>query len=165
MRGMKTCRSSWLTYMPFLSYVLLCFIAVIEFFLSTEKTLNIIISVIGIFVLVFGIFLRYQAIWAFSAKEQKWNSHIDADNVNVLVTTGVYRFLMHPYYLSVMLELCGIALALNSFRTMAFIFLIQYPFLRRRIREEDAALERKFGEQYTLYKKQTRAVLSNWSIK
>lgn len=165
MRGMKACRSSWLTYIPFLSYILLCLIAIIEFSLSAEKILNLIISIAGISILTLGVFLRYQAVWAFSAKEQTWNSHIDADNVDVLVTAGIYRFLRHPYYLSVMIELCGIALALNSFITMILVFLIQFPLLCKRTKDEDSALEKKFGEQYTLYKKRTRAVLPNWSIK
>lgn len=165
LRGIKTHSSAWLTYMPFLSYIVLCFVSIIEFFLLTNKVVNLIISVMGIFILVGGIFLRYQAIWAFRVNEQKWNSHVDADSINILITTGIYKFVRHPYYFSVMLELCGIALLLNTFRSLIFIFLIQAPLLCKRIIVEDSALSGKFGRQYILYKKQARTILPNWSAK
>ena len=163
--AIRITRLTWLTSIPFLTYIALFFISVIEFSLSADITLNCIISVMGIFFMVLGIFLRYQAVSVFRNNKQKWISHIDAENISVLITVGPYKFFRHPYYLSVMLELCGIALLLNSYKAMIFIFLIQSPLLYKRIVAEESELSNKFGEQYLLYKKQVMAILPFWSKK
>src|SRR3989338_2224568 len=163
--AIRTTRLVWLTFIPFLTYIVLFFASVVEFSLTTHKTLNYIISIVGVFALASGILLRYQAVRIFRINGQKWMSHIDAENISALITKGPYKFIRHPYYLSVMLELCGIALFINSFRTIIFIFLIQEPLLWQRIVTEESELIRKFGEQYLLYKKQVPAILLLWSKK
>ena len=163
--AIRITRLTWLTSIPFLTYIALFFISVIEFSLSADRALNYIISVMGIFVIALGVFLRYQAVSVFRDNKQKWVSHIDAENISVLITAGPYKFLRHPYYLSVMLELCGIALVLNSYRAIILIFLIQSPLLYKRIAVEELELSNKFGEQYLLYKKQVMAILPFWSKK
>lgn len=155
----KANRSAWLTSIPFFTYIALFFISVIEFSVTSNIALNCFISVIGVFTFSLGVFLRYQTVSVFRINKQKWISHIDAENIGYLITAGPYKFLRHPYYLSVMLELCGIALLLNSLRAIIFIFLIQAPLLYKRIVVEESELIKKFGEQYFLYKKQIPAIL------
>ena len=96
----KRIKKAWITTIPSLTYILIFFISVINFS-KTSKILNFTISLSGISIFILGIYLRYQAIRAFSINKQEWSSHIDADHISVLIQSSPYDFIRHPYYLSV----------------------------------------------------------------
>ncbi len=70
---------------------------------------------------------------------------------SALVTQGFYRYSRNPIYLSMVLALLGVSVALGSpsplLAVPPFIVIIQ----RRFIRAEEAALQEKFGSRYTDY--------------
>lgn len=153
-----------MTSIPFLTYIALFFISVIEF--STKARIsNLVATSLGIIIFISGIYLRYQALIAFHDSKQKWRSDIDTENIHAVVRTGPYKFVRHPYYLSVMLELLGIALTLNAFKVIVLILLIQASLLWKRILEEESELIKKFGDEYLSYKKQVPIFFSLRSIK
>lgn len=149
----KPTKKAWLTFIPFLTYIALFFISVIEFSM-TVSSLNLIITFLGIFIFALGVYLRYQAIIAFGINKQRWRSDIDTEDIYTIVRSGPYNFVRHPYYLSVILELCGIALSLNAYRAIILILSIQVPLLWKRIRVEESGLVEKFGGKYLSYRKQ-----------
>jgi len=158
-KGTKPTKKAWLTFIPFLTYIVLFFISVIEFSL-TIRPLNLIATLSGVIIFAWGVYLRYQAIIAFSVNKQKWRNDIDTKNIHAIVRSGPYNFVRHPYYLSVILELCGIALLLNAFTAIIFILLIQVPLLWKRITVEESELIKKFANEYLLYKKQVAILFS-----
>jgi protein-S-isoprenylcysteine O-methyltransferase Ste14 len=68
------------------------------------------------------------------------------------VVDGPYKFIRHPYYLSVIAELSGMAIFLNAFISLFFILVIQGSLLRLRIINEEKELVGRFGEKYLAYK-------------
>jgi protein-S-isoprenylcysteine O-methyltransferase Ste14 len=69
-----------------------------------------------------------------------------------IVETGPYRVTRNPIYLSMMLGLIGLAIALNSLwlllTLVPFALVIRYGVIAR----EEAYLERKFGDVYGRYR-------------
>jgi len=73
-----------------------------------------------------------------------------------LVTNGPYRFTRNPMYLSLVLLYVGLALRSDLFWVLALapiaIVLVQYLAIVR----EEQYLERKFGQEYLIYKARVR---------
>ncbi|QSQ22620.1 isoprenylcysteine carboxyl methyltransferase family protein [Pyxidicoccus parkwayensis] len=81
--------------------------------------------------------LRY---WAIGTLGDRWNSRIIVVPELPPVTGGPYRFLRHPNYVAVVLELACVPLIHGAWRT-AFIFSVgNAVLLFVRIRAEEAAL-------------------------
>ena len=72
-----------------------------------------------------------------------------------LVTNGPYRLIRHPGYLSHILCLTGIGLALSSLVAMGLTILV-VPFILWRIQREEEMLLAEFGEEYRTYMRQTK---------
>jgi protein-S-isoprenylcysteine O-methyltransferase Ste14 len=71
-----------------------------------------------------------------------------------LVTTGPYRWVRHPFYVSVLLLVCGAALlAANWFIGVCGLLVFALQAIRTRI--EERKLVERFGEEYRLYMKRT----------
>lgn len=84
-----------------------------------------------------GSALRYGAM---AALGWRWSTRVWVLPHAPLVTGGPYRFLRHPIYLGVALELAGLPLALGLWRTAAGLSVVHLAAVRRRIRKEERAL-------------------------
>lgn len=73
-----------------------------------------------------------------------------------LVTTGPYRLSRNPGYLSLAIIYAGIAVATSSLWTFVSLIPALLAVEYRVIRREETYLERRFGQEYTAYKRQTR---------
>lgn len=72
-----------------------------------------------------------------------------------LVTSGPYHLVRHPGYLSYILSLTGIGLALSSLSGSGLAILV-VPFLVWRIQDEEKMLVAEFGEAYRTYRQQIK---------
>jgi len=115
------------------------------FFLSlvTEKvTLQRELSKFWVaFLILFFIaqFLRY---WAITTLGINWNTKVLVLPNHEIVTKGPYRYLRHPNYIAVIIEIASIPLIFSCYFTAAFFSLVNFLLLKRRIRiEEDALLK------------------------
>jgi methyltransferase len=81
--------------------------------------------------------LRYAAIRALG---DRWNARILVVPGEPPVTAGTYRFLRHPNYVAIVVELIAAPMIFGAWRTALFITLLNALALRVRIRAEDAAL-------------------------
>ena len=147
----KPNQKRWLTAIPFTTYIFFFIISVIEFSNKNAPFLNPLITSIGCFTVMLGITLRYQAIITFKKNNQDWFAHIEAKKINSIIIDGPYKYIRHPYYISVIAELSGIALSLNSFMSLFLILTIQGSLLRMRILEEEKKLLNHFGDEYVTY--------------
>ena len=75
-----------------------------------------------------------------------------------LVTSGPYRLIRHPGYLSYLLSMIGIGLALSSLIGLGLVVLV-IPFMLWRIKREEKMLVAEFSNEYQLYMKKTKWLL------
>ena len=76
-----------------------------------------------------------------------------------LVRAGIYRFVRHPAYTGSLLSFAGLGLSFSNYLTLALIVVpISAAFLHR-IRIEEEALVRVFGEEYLSYRASTRRLI------
>jgi protein-S-isoprenylcysteine O-methyltransferase Ste14 len=75
------------------------------------------------------------------------------------VREGPFRWVRHPAYLSMILELVAGGLILNAYWALGVAGLIFVPTLAWRLKLEEAALVEKFGEAYLQYRRCTPALL------
>jgi protein-S-isoprenylcysteine O-methyltransferase Ste14 len=99
--------------------------------------------------------LRRRAI---AALGRFWSLHVEIRENHELVKAGPFRWVRHPTYLSMILELlCG-GLMLNSWYSLLGVSLLFVPTLIARIHIEESALVSKFGEAYERYQQTTPAL-------
>jgi protein-S-isoprenylcysteine O-methyltransferase Ste14 len=110
----------------------------------------------GLGVALISFYLRRRAI---AALGRFWSLHVEIRETHELVKEGPFRWMRHPAYSSMILEILSIALLLRSWWTTVFVYAVFLPTLFARIRIEETALIEKFGEAYRQYRRQVPAIL------
>ena len=82
-----------------------------------------------------------------------WSIRIEIKKDHQVVEKGPYRVSRHPYYLGASLELVGLCLILNSFRTLVYILSVHAALTMARISCEERVLVAFLGNRYWDYKK------------
>ena len=113
------------------------------------------ISYIGLVLFVAGILV--QAI-AMVQLKGSYTVRLGVQPEQRLVTDGLYRIVRHPGYLSYLLSIAGIGLAMCSLLTFVLLLIVTL-FLVKRIQEEEKMLTAEFGERYTEYMKRTKRLI------
>ncbi len=104
--------------------------------------------------LIFYIIFSWIQIWAFKVLGDNYSQEVAIRKSHSLVTSGPFKMIRHPQYLSQILLDLGGALATLSF-ILAPLAIIQIPFLFMRASLEDKLLEKHFGEDFRAYKKKS----------
>ena len=81
--------------------------------------------------------LRY---WAITSLGYYWNTKILVIPNSTRVTEGPYRYLKHPNYLAVVIEIATIPLTFSCYFTAGIFTILNIFLVRRRIFIEEAAL-------------------------
>jgi methyltransferase len=89
--------------------------------------------------------LRY---WAVASLGVRWNTRVLVWPGVPPVTSGPYRFLRHPNYLAVVLEMVAVPLVYGAWVTAAVFSLGNVLLLRVRIRTEEEALGPSWAEAF-----------------
>ena len=89
-----------------------------------------------------GLWLSAQAlrVAAIRALGERWSVRIWVIPGAPLVRSGPYRYLRHPNYLAVVVELLAASLLFGAWRTALGLSALNLVALRWRIRAEEAAL-------------------------
>ena len=94
--------------------------------------------------------LRWSAI---AALGRFWSLHVEIRENHEFVQSGPFRFLRHPTYFSMILELLAFGLIFNAWWMLLIIPLGFIPVLILRLRLEEPALVEKFGDAYREYQR------------
>jgi methyltransferase len=99
-------------------------------------------------VLAFGAFVAAQPLryWAIAALGDRWSTRVLIPPGEPPLTTGPYRYLAHPNYVAVVVELGALPVALGAWRTAMWATVANAAILRTRIGVESEALERAAGD-------------------
>ena len=100
--------------------------------------------------------LRRRAI---AALGKFWSLHVEIREQHQFVRSGPFRWVRHPTYLSMILELVSAPLILNSYYSLLVIPIVFLPALALRLRIEEMAMVEKFGDEYRGYQQTTPSIL------
>ena len=89
--------------------------------------------------------LRY---WAIATLGRRWNVRVVVVPGEPPVTTGPYRFLRHPNYLAVVIEMVAIPMVHGAWLTALVFSLANALLLRVRIAAEERALGEAYAEAF-----------------
>jgi methyltransferase len=106
-----------------------------------------VLAVSMLVLLVVAVALRW---WVISTLDGRWTTRIIVLPGVAPITGGPYRFLRHPNYLAVILEIFSVPLIHTAWLTAIVFSLTNAWMLRVRIRAEEAALSRltAYGEAF-----------------
>ena len=83
--------------------------------------------------------LRY---WAIASLGDRWSTRVFVPPGEAPIAAGPYRYLSHPNYVAVVVEIAALPLALGAWRTAAWATVANAAVLRARISVEREALDR-----------------------
>ena len=102
-----------------------------------------------------GVFLLGYILYAEVMRENVWLSRtIEVQENQRVVDTGLYAVVRHPMYAATLLLFLAMPLVLGSLPSFA-VMLLYLPIIAKRIRNEEAVLERGL-EGYSEYKKRVK---------
>ncbi|WP_088069106.1 isoprenylcysteine carboxyl methyltransferase family protein [Gottfriedia luciferensis] len=97
---------------------------------------------LGFFTTLFIIFIILQLarVWVISTLGERWNTKIIILPNERLVKKGLYKYIKHPNYIIVMIELFIIPIMFHAYITSVIFSFCNLMLLKVRIREENKAL-------------------------
>ena len=107
---------------------------IIEYYLKQPATFNL-------FLLIFYFLLLAFKAWVILSLGKFWNTKIYHISNYPLIKKGPYKFLKHPNYLVVILEIAIIPLVFQLYFTAIIFTLLNAIMLTVRIKEENKALK------------------------
>tara|TARA_B100000941_G_C28256738_1_gene424378 strand:+ start:48 stop:497 length:450 start_codon:yes stop_codon:yes gene_type:complete len=117
-------------------------------YLPYRQTVSVLILIIGLVVIISPVFDFI--------KSKTTVNPVKFQNVNRLVTTGIYRYSRNPMYLGMILIIISTTVYYLNFLSV-FSPLIFYIWINKfQISREEIFLEGKFGNEYLKYKSKTR---------
>ena len=107
---------------------------------------------IGLALFAAGIAVQAGAMWALYGM---YTVRLGMQPGHHLIANGPYRLVRHPGYLSYIVSITGIGLALSSLVGLGLVILV-LPFILWRIQHEEEMLVAEFGEEYQTYRRETK---------
>lgn len=114
------------------------------------------IRVVGL--IMFGLFSWLQ-VKATKALGKNYAQEIGVIKNHQLVTTGIYKSVRHPQYISQVLSDLGAGLALLGYIIVPLVFFIELPLFILRALREESLFENHFMEEYKNYKKKSGFII------
>jgi protein-S-isoprenylcysteine O-methyltransferase Ste14 len=147
-------RDNWTFPTTFASYLVVVMGSLAEFFLRNPQV-NLWVSLLGYLLATAGVVITRRCVFALG---RWWSVRIETKKDHQVVREGPYRVSRHPYYLATLLELGGLCLILNSYRTFLYLALIHLPLVVARITSEERILTASLGTSYLEYKRSVRVL-------
>lgn len=112
--------------------------------------------VLGAVALASGTFLR---VWAIRVLGTAFTGMVRTEADQPLLRAGPYRWLRHPSYSGMLLAFLGQAAMFQSWAGLGLTVGAMIPVYLYRIRKEETALSRHFGERYVAYRAESWALV------
>jgi protein-S-isoprenylcysteine O-methyltransferase Ste14 len=116
------------------------------------------LRIAGVVVMWLGLALR---IWAIAALGGAFRTTVEVEPGQTVVSSGPYRWILHPSYTGLLLIVAGFGAALGNWLSLTACVLLPLPAIVWRIHVEEAELNRVLGEAYRTYQSD-RARLIPW---
>ena len=145
--------SKWTLWALTFVYGVIILSTLIEFF-SIPRKINYGISAIGFLFFAVALFGRNYSIKSLGIFH---SINIEIKKGHKIVTDGPYKYLRHPYYASIVLEVLGLPLISNSFYTFCLALVAYIPLVFVRIYLEECTMKEKIGVVFLNYKSKVNA--------
>jgi methyltransferase len=135
------------------AYLFLCFLVIFEFFLM-PRSFQWGIAFIGLGLYGAAFRLRW---WGMKSLGKQWAIHaVGARKIKKvrLIKLGAYKYMRHPIYLGIILEVLSLPLIANAYLALALACLVNIPLQIIRLWEEEKSSLRRLGEPYRTYQKE-----------
>ncbi len=150
-------RGDWTSVSVGVSYTLVQYAVLAEFFWKRQGVTWPLLSLVGIGVYGGAVAFRY---WAFHHLGLQWAVQLDkAIPDRHLVRAGPYALVRHPLYVAYCLETIGVPLAFNSWWPLLLTAVTFIPLEIQRAFFEERFLRATFGDEYESYAAETGAFL------
>jgi len=83
---------------------------------------------------------------------KNWGNNVVIYKNHTLVTNGVYKFVRHPLYASIIWMIYSVGVLYNNYLVIILNTIIFIPFMTYRAKQEEKELEKMFDE-YKNYRK------------
>jgi protein-S-isoprenylcysteine O-methyltransferase Ste14 len=110
---------------------------------------------LGLLLFMVGAIIRVAALTALG---ENFSAYVTLQPDHQLVQNGIYAWIRHPLYLSLLLIPTGIALVFASLLALP-ILILAAVFVFDRIRREDRLLASRFGAEFERYRSCTRRLI------
>lgn len=111
---------------------------------------------IGAALVIAGVVFRWFAIVSLG---KMFTTNVSIQNDHKLKTDGLYSVLRHPSYTGSLMSFLGLGISLGNLYSLLVVFIpVTLAFLYR-IKVEEDALTKHFGEEYTNYKSRTKKLI------
>lgn len=151
----------WTLYALSISYALVLMFSFINV-LTTGKAFNLLITIAGAILFIFAFIIRNLSI---NTLKEYHSIHIEIKQEHKIIKEGIYGYLRHPYYLSIMIEVVSIAMVANSIAALFLAICIYCPLVFLRIYFEEQEIIRRVGQDYLDYKTKVMALLPIYRCK
>jgi methyltransferase len=102
----------------------------------------------GLVALILALLAQALRYWAISTLGEKWNTRVIVMPGTPPITTGPYRFIKHPNYVAVVVELVAVPLIFGGWITAAVFSIGNAALLAVRIRAEERALGQPWQQAF-----------------
>ena len=114
------------------------------------------LRVVGFFVFVFGLVLRWYSIGYLG---KFFTVDVAIHSGHRVIESGPYRFIRHPSYTGALLAFLGLGLSMGNWCSVAIFILPTLLAFLLRIKVEERALSEAMGEQYRSYQRRTKRLI------
>ena len=149
---------TYLQTLPLIFSTLTLVLLIVSLFQVGTLEYKIEYQLIRIIGLAFYLIFSWVQIWAFKTLGDNYSQDIAIKKEHHLVTSGPFKIVRHPQYLSQILLDLGATAATLSFILVPFA-IIQIPFLFMRASLEDKLMEKHFGENFKNYKSKSGQII------
>ena len=114
------------------------------------------VSYIGLVFVILGFVLRQRSIIVLG---EFFTPVISIQKNQKLIQYGPYKYIRHPSYTGLFLEIVGVGLFLSNWLAIIIILILLFPSLIYRISIEEKVLVKAFRNEYTSYQKRTKKLI------
>jgi len=141
------CRMEW-SYRLLHSLHLIIYVSTAAEYFLVKPRIEWFVTAPAILLFIVSVVIRLIAIHTLG---KFWSLQLEIRQEHKLICDGIYRFVRHPAYLAIMIEVLAIPLVANAYFTCALALAVYVPVLLLRWRREEAEMIRQLGDVYVQY--------------
>ncbi|MDF2865500.1 MAG: isoprenylcysteine carboxyl methyltransferase [Clostridia bacterium] len=108
------------------------------------------LKIIAMLVYIFGVFIN---LYGRKCLGENWGNNVVIYSNHKLIDTGIYKYVRHPLYASIIWMLYGVGVMYQNILVIILNTFIFIPFMYYRAKQEEIQLEKTFKKKYIEYRK------------